>query len=36
MVVKISISNKAKDKLEEILSEEESDKPLRLYITGYG
>lgn len=32
----INVSEKAKDKLKEILSEEDTDKSLRLYIAGYG
>lgn len=34
--MKIKISDQAREKLKEILSEEESRKPLRLYIAGYG
>lgn len=32
----INVSEKAKKKLEEVLSEEDIDKSLRLYIAGYG
>lgn len=36
IVLVISITDKAKNKLQKILSAEETDKLLRLYIAGYG
>ncbi len=32
----IDVTEKAKEKLDEILKEKESDKHLRIYIAGYG
>lgn len=32
----IEVTDKAKEKLQELISEKESNKALRIYIAGYG